>query len=189
MTGIIHNIIAFYEMRAKALSVLVTNTQRALEEFGPDREGKANEQSEKLQNFVKALTSDVNDTFTRFWFHKERKQRNHRQMTDDEVNSLADFANFVKTLTKDVRSLLTRFQEARDQTLEKEFDKELEQMQTTVKERLKEFDKVLTGTSDNFRIPLSKSVGDLLSCVRKPLKRTSFSDAVNVKVAGSSSEK
>lgn len=130
MIGFIDNIVTFYEMRAKALDVLVTNTQKALKEFVPDKERKANEQAEKLEDFVRGLIRDINNMLTRFWFQKERKQ-----MTDEQANSLVDFLNFTKTLTKEIRSLLTRFQ--RSQTFEEELDKEIKDIETHVKQRLK----------------------------------------------------
>lgn len=61
MKGLINKVITFYEMRATALSVLVTNTERALKEFAPNREEKANEQVKKrLKEFDEALTETNN---------------------------------------------------------------------------------------------------------------------------------
>ncbi len=170
MKDVIHNIITFYEMRAQTLGVLVANTQRVLEEFGPDTETKANEQREKLQNFVKVLTIDVNDMLTRFWFRKERKQINHEQMTDAEVKNLADFANFAETLAKDIRSLLIHFEDVRGQQFEEGFDKEVKQMETYVKKKLKEFEKTLTMREDNLKSRFSNYVYNPIQQYWKTLK-------------------
>lgn len=55
MNGIIHNIIALYEMHARALGVLVANTQRALDagERGPEAE--SNEEGPSLQRVAGPL--------------------------------------------------------------------------------------------------------------------------------------
>lgn len=172
MKGIIDNIITFYEMRAEALGVLVANTQKAVEELAPDREGMDSEQEEKLNNFVKDLTGDVTNTLTRFWFQKERKLRNNEQMSDDEVRNLADFTNFVKTLTEDLRSLLTRFQDAPGRMVGEEFDKETGQMKIYVKKRIKEFDEVLEDVSAErghiFIKRLAKRLGNVVRGAAKP---------------------
>ena len=189
MGDVIHNIITFYEMRAEAMGVLVANTQKAIEELTPDREGMDSEQEEKLNNFVKDLTGDVSDMLTRFWFQKERKLRNNEQMSDDEGRNLADFTNFVKTLTEDLRSLLTRFQIAPGRMVGEEFDKEIGQMEIYVKKRLKEFDKVLNGTNKTLRSRLGESVSNVISRIGMLSRERLFSGALNINVADSNSEK
>jgi len=155
MKGLIDKVITVYEMRANAMGVLMANTEKALEEVAPESRKTANEQTKRLDNFVKDLTRDVSDTLTRFWFLKERKQRKHEQMTDDEVRILTAFANFTKTLAKDIRSLTDRFEKTRGQTFEKKFDKEVKQMETYAKDRLKGFDEsleeTLTGTRNTWK--------------------------------------
>jgi len=170
MRGIVDKIMTFHEIRAKALSVLVANTEKALEEFAPDREKTADEQTAKLDIFVKDLTRDVNNMLTRFWFQKERKLRHHEQMTDDEVKNLADFVNFTKTLTKDVRSLLTRFQKVRSQMFEEKIDKEMQELEIHVRRRLKEFDEALSETPDTLTNRLSKYAGNIAAGIRGRLK-------------------
>jgi hypothetical protein len=51
MSGIINNIINFYQMRAEAMDVLLANTQKALEQSENQR--KADEQIQRMENFVK----------------------------------------------------------------------------------------------------------------------------------------
>jgi hypothetical protein len=189
MKGIIDNIITFYEMRANALGVLVANTQKALKEFAPDKEEIANEQVEKLDNFVDGLTTELRDMLARFWFLKEREQKNHLRMTDDQVKKLTDFVSFVEGLTEDVRSLLTRFQEGPGQMFEQEFDKEVEQIQAYIKNRLKVFDEALTETNNAWKKRVGKSISNVLGRIRKPLKGRLFSGALNINVANSNSEK
>lgn len=189
MRGIIRNIIAIYQMRAETLGVLVANTQRVLEEFGPDTETKANEQREKLQNFVKVLTIDVNDMLTRFWFQKERKQINHGQMTDAEVKNLADFANFAETLAKDIRSLLIHFEDVRGQRFEEEFDKEVKQMETYVKKRLKKFEKTLTIREDNLKSRFIEYIRSLSTSIGKSLRCELPCNDLSINEANSGNEK
>lgn len=146
MRGIIDNIIAPYEMRAEVMGVLVANTEEALRESAADREGRAGEQAEKLENFVKGLTMEVNNMLTRFWFQKERKDRKNESMTDEQVKNLADFVNFTNTLTENVHSLQRQLDGIRSRTFEQKLDKEIEQIQASLKEKLKEFDEALDET-------------------------------------------
>jgi hypothetical protein len=189
MRGIIDNIITFYEMRAEALDVLVANTQKAIEELAPDRERMDSEQREKLQNFVKVLTIDLNDMLTRFWFRKERKQINHEQMTDAEVKNLADFANFAETLAKDIRSLLIHFEGVRGQRFEEEFDKEVKQMETYVKKRLKKFEKTLTMREDNLMSRFIEYIRNLPTSIGKSLRCELSCNDLSINEANSGNEK
>lgn len=165
-------------MRAKALSILVANAEKALKEFAPDKEKRANEQAERIENFVKGLSSDVGNMLARFWFQKERKQ-----MTDHQVKILEEFVNFTKTLTKDVRSLLRRFEKG--QTFEEKIDKEIKEIETYVRKKLREFDEAMSGTSDTSKKRLSKYVDNIVSGVTKPFKGKSFGVA-ELKKAGKS---
>lgn len=154
-------------MRAEALGILVANTQKALEEL--NRERKADEQAERVDNFVKHLTTDVNNMLTRFYFHKERKN-----MTDEQTRALVDFVNFVKNLTRNVQSLLARFQKTNGQRFEEKLDKEIKELEAHVKQRLKEYDEVLSGTCDTLKYRLSKYVGNKIETISKFFRRKSF---------------
>ena len=167
MGGIIDNIIRFYQMRSEALGIVVGNTEKALVET--EREKKDNEETEKLRNFAKNMTWDVNNMLTRFYFLKERKNRQQEQMTDSQVKAMSEFAIFVKTLTEKVCSLLYRFQE--NHTFEEKLDEEIKQLETYVKKRIKEFDEVLeytlTGKGRMFIKRLAKHVGNVIRGVRR----------------------
>ena len=143
MRGIINNIINFYDTETKVLNVLVANTQKALEQS--ENQGKANEQIQRVENFVKDLTVDLNNMLMRFCFLKDRKDRKHEQMTDRQVKAVTVFAVFVKTLAEKVCSLLKRFQAG--QTFEEKIDKEIRELETGVRRRLREFDKALDETN------------------------------------------
>ena len=153
-------------MHAEALGILVANTQNALEHFGQGAENISDRHTERLTSLVNDLTTDIRDMLTRFWFLKERKQRKDEPMTGDQVRSLADFADFIKALTKDVRSLVTRFQKAHGRTFDKKFDKEVKQMESHVKKRLKEFDESLEETLADTRNACEER---LRECVGKGL--------------------
>jgi hypothetical protein len=141
MKDFIEKIITFYEMRANAMTILMANTQKALEQstgcltaFAPEGERIAAEQAERLNSLGKNLTINLNNMLKRFYFHKE-----HKRITSAQTRALADFANFTKTLGRDVRSLSYHFEKSCDKTFEKKFDKELKQMEMYVKGRLKGF--------------------------------------------------
>ena len=151
MSGIIHNIMTSYEMRAKALGILVANTEKALEESASERIPE--QQAVRLERFVQNLAREVNDMTTRFWFLKEREQ-----MSDYQTKKLTDFVDFTKTLSRDVRSLLSRFRGAQEQTFEEQVDKEIKRVERRIKRRLKEFDSAFDETDGTNKGSLSKFV-------------------------------
>lgn len=153
-------------MRAKALSVLIANTQKVLKEA--ERKGKADDGAERIESFVKNLTVEVNNMLTKFYWLKERKNRKQEPMTNAQTKALVDFVNFVKNLTKNVRSLLRRFQ--KNQIFEAKIDKEIKEIETHVRRRLKEFDEVLRETPNTLTNRLNKYAGDIAAGIRGRLK-------------------
>jgi len=139
-------------MQAKALGVLVANTAKALEQS--EKERKANEQMQRLENFVKDLAMNLNNMLTKFHFLKERKTRKQERLTEAQTKAAAEFAIFVKSLTKNVSSLLNRPQQG--QTFEEKIDKEMRELEANVGWRLKEFDKALDETNETLTTRLVK---------------------------------
>lgn len=167
MRGIIDNIITFYDLQAEALGILIANTQNALEESDKDR--KAIQQVEKVENFVKDLTMDVNNMLTRFYFLKE-----HKDMTKEQTKTLVDFVNFIETATERVQSLLARFQKANGRTFEEKLDREIEEIEAHIKQRLKEYDEALSGTSGTLKYRFCKYVSNKVTSIKKFLGGKSF---------------
>ncbi len=166
MRGIINNIINFYQMQAKALGVLVANTQKALEQS--EKERRANEQEQRVEGFVKGLIMNLNNMLTRFYFFKDRKNRRQEQMTDKQVKAITEFTVFVKALTKNVCSLLKRFQES--QSFEEKIDKEIRELEAGIGQRLKEFDKALDETNGTLLIRLINFVRNTAGSFTKLIK-------------------
>jgi hypothetical protein len=189
MKAIIDNIMTFYDMRADMLGTVVANTEKALKEHGSGAEENTDKQQERLDNFVRGIAKDVSDMLTRFWFLKEHKRSNREPLTSNQAKSVADFADFARTLAKDVRSLVTRFQNARGHRSEKNFDRELRQIEAYVKKRLKAFDEALTSDSAPAERHLSKSFGSVLSHIAKPLTGRLLASRLNVSVVDHSSNK
>jgi len=129
-------------MQAKALGVLVANTQKALNEF--EKKGKADEQRQKMENFVKDLTMNLNNMLTKFYFLKERKDRRQEHLTEKQRKAITEFAIFVKGLAGNVTSLLNRFQA--EGTFEEKIDRQIKELEVSVSRKLKEFDKALDET-------------------------------------------
>jgi len=171
MKGIINNIINFYDTETKTLDVLITNTQKALDES--EKERKANEQAERVENFVKDLTMELKDMVTKFYWLKERKNRQHKEMTRDQVNALADFANFVKSLTKKVGFVLEYFQKS--STFAEKVDRDIKELEAHIKAQLKRFDEILEGTPDTLVTRLSKHADTLSRAVWKFFTDSGFS--------------
>jgi archaellum component FlaC len=140
-------------MQAKVLGVLVANTQKTLEQS--EKERKANEQIQRVENFVRDLTNML----ARFYFLKDRKNRKQEQMTDSQVKAMTEFAIFVKTLTKKVCSLLNRLQES--PTFEEEIEKEIRKLETGIGQKLKEFDRALDETNGTLTIHSIKFARDV----------------------------
>jgi hypothetical protein len=163
MKGIINKIINFYQMQAEALNVLLANTQKALEQSEEER--KADEQAQRVENFVRNLTMDLNNMLAKFYFLKDRKNRRQEQMTDRQAKAITEFAVFAKTLTKNVCSLLKRFQEGR--TFEEKIDKEIRELEAGVGRRLKEFDEALDETNGTLTIRLIKFARDIVGSFTK----------------------
>jgi hypothetical protein len=69
-------------MQAAVMSILMTNTQKALHEFAPYEEGIAGPQDKRLNKFSNSVTTAVGDMLTRIWFQIERKQREHKPMNE-----------------------------------------------------------------------------------------------------------
>jgi hypothetical protein len=155
-------------MRSEALGIVVENTGRAL--VATERERKANEETEKLQNFAKNMTRDVNNMLTRFYSRKRCKEKRYQRLSDEEANALADFANFARVLAVSVSSLLNRLR--KNETFEEKLDEEIKQLETYVKKRIKEFDEVLedalTGRGRMFIKRLAKRVGNVIRGIAKP---------------------
>jgi len=144
-------------MQAEALTILLANTQKALEQS--EKERKADEQAKRIENFVKDLTMNLNNMLTKFYFLKDRKNRRQQQLTDRQVSAMTEFAVFVKTLTGNVSSLLNRFQES--QTFEEKIDKEIKGLEASIGQKLQEFDKALeetTNASTGYLINFAQSI-------------------------------
>jgi hypothetical protein len=151
MWGIIKNIINSYDMQTEALSVLVANTQKALEQS--EKERKANEQMQRVENFVKDLTMNLNNMLTRFYWLKERKKRRHEEITSDQVNAMVEFAHWVKSLIKKVQHVLEYFRKS--PTLEEKADKDIKELEAHIKAQLKKFNEILDETPDTLAIRFS----------------------------------
>jgi len=170
MRGIINNIIIFYEIEAKALDVLVANTQKALNDL--NREKKADEQAERVRNFAKNLTRDLDNMLTHFYFLKERKKRQHKEMTQSQVNALVDFANFVKSLTKRLRPVWEYFNKG--PTFEEKVDRDIEELEAYTKAQLRKFDEALAEMPDTLTTQLSKYSHNLLGNIAGFFKYQGF---------------
>ncbi|MFZ2148505.1 MAG: hypothetical protein WAV28_14920 [Sedimentisphaerales bacterium] len=171
MRGVINNIIDFYQIQSEALNVLVTNTQKALEQS--EKERKANQQMQRLENFVKELTMDLNNMLTKFYWLKERKKRRYEEMKPDQVNAMVDFAHCVKSLTKKVQPMLEYFRKG--PTFAEKVDKDIEELEAYIKAQLKKFNEILDETPDTLAIRLSKYAKALSGRVWKIFTNGGFS--------------
>ena len=171
MKGIIDNIITFYSIQAKELSILVANTQKALDEL--DTKRKANEQSERMENFVKNLTTNLNNMLTKFYWLKERKKRRHEEVTTEQVNAMVDFAHWVKSLTGKVGFILEYFRKS--PTFAEKVDRDMKELESHIKAQLKRFNEVLDETPDALTVRLGKYANTLSEAIREFFTQRRFS--------------
>ncbi len=171
MRGVINNIIDFYQIQAEALNVLLDNTQKALEQS--EKKRKANEQMQRLENFVKDLIMNLNNILTKFYWLKERKKRRHEEMNPDQVNAMIDFAHWVKSLTKKVQPVLEYFRKS--PTFAEKVDKDIKELEAHIKAQLKKFNETLDETPDTLAIRLSKYAKALSGRVWKIFTNGGFS--------------
>jgi len=167
MRGIINNIINFYQIQAKALGVLVANTQKALEQS--EKERKANEQIQRIENFVKELTMNLNKILTKFYWLKERKKRCHEEVTSQQIKAMVDCAHWVKSLTKKVQPVLEYFRKS--PTFAKKVDGDIKELEAHIKALLRKFDEALAETPDTLAIRLSKYANTLSRKFEKCFER------------------
>ena len=142
MKAIINNIIDSYRMEAEAWSVLLDSTQRALEQA--ENKGKADEQAQRVESLVRNLIMDLNNLLARFYFLKDRQRRGREQMTDDHEKAVVECAAFVKSSAQSLSLVLSRCRET--PTFEEEIDKEIRELEASVRRRVREFDEILDGT-------------------------------------------
>ena len=152
-------------MQAKTLGVLVANTQNALEKS--EKERKANEQIQRVENFVKDLTMNLNNMLAKLYWLKEQKKRQHKEMTPDQLNTMADFARWVKYLTQKVGSVLEYFQKS--PAFAEKVDRDIKELEAHIKDQLKKFNEILEETPDTLTTRLIKfarnitgDIGELL---------------------------
>jgi hypothetical protein len=129
-------------MEAEAWSILLDNTQRALEQA--EKKGKADEQAQKVESLVTSLAMDLNDLLTRFYFIKVRQRTSGEQMTDDRRKAAVECAAFVKSCAQSLSLMLSRLGET--PTFEEEIDREIRELEASVRRRAREFDEILDGT-------------------------------------------
>lgn len=165
MNGIIDNITTSHCVQARILGISIANAQKAFEVADAKRE--ADEQATRIEDSVKRIVTDLDTMITRFYFLKE-----HKHMTDYQTKATVNFVSYVKDLTRNVHSLLCRFQKVEGKTFEENLDREIERIEAQVKQRLKEFEEILSGTHQTFRYRLSKYVSSRVAGVKKALKGT-----------------
>jgi hypothetical protein len=159
MKNIINNIINYYQMQAKALDVLVTNTQKALEQSGKDK--KENEQIRRTGNFVRHLTTNLNNTLTKLYRLRERKRAWYGKITSDQVNATTDSAQAVKSLIPKKQPSSEHFQKSL--TFEEKINKDIKELDTCIKAKMEKFDEALEETQDDLTNHLKKYASSLIN--------------------------
>lgn len=180
MKNITEGIITSYDMRVEALGNLVADTRNTLKEFRLDRKKMSKEQASGLAAFMSGLTKSVDAMLKEF--HK-----NHKGMSDEQAKNLA---RFMKDLTMSVGAMLGGFQEelkvmadelkdslAKGETerlkafkgMLRDSRKGIEDIETYVANKLKEFSDAHADMSEEIKKELAKYVAGIVSETKKLL--------------------
>lgn len=187
MKRLSEDIVVSHDMRVKAIGEIVGDTRKTLKGFEVDRKKMSKEQAKNLADFVKGLEKNVGNMLTEF-------QKNHKEMSKEQAKALADFA---ADLTKDVGNLIAGIQKDHKEMADKlkadadklradlakgekdrletfkfmmtEIQKGVEEIETYVRNKLKEFSDDHAQMSEEMRKELSGYVDDMVSSVKKLL--------------------
>jgi uncharacterized protein YukE len=147
MKKITDNIIASYDVRVRALGDLVADTRKTLKDFAVNRKKMSKEQAKALADFVADLSKNVSNMIKTF-------QKEHNEM----ANKLkADLAKGEENRLKDFKSMMAGIQKA------------IKEIETYVKNKLKEFDDAHADMSEALKKELAKYVADIVSQTKKLL--------------------
>ena len=145
MKNLSEDIVSSYDVRVKAIGILVNNVHRTLKGFSTNRKKMANEQAKALKDFVNELSNSVGNMI-------EGIQKGHKEMAD---KLKADLAKGEEERLKDFKTMMADIQKA------------VKEIETYVKNKLKEFSDTHADMSEELKKELAKYVNDLVNTTKK----------------------
>ena len=152
MKNLSEDIVSSYDVRVKAIGILVNNVHRTLKGFSTDRKKMANEQAKALKNFVNELSNSVGNMI-------EGIQKGHKEMAD---KLKADLAKGEEERLKGEEERLKDFK-----TMMADIQKAVKEIETYVKNKLKEFSDTHADMSEELKKELAKYVNDLVNTTKE----------------------
>lgn len=139
------DIVASYDVRVNAIGTLVNNVHKTLKSFATDRKKMAIEQAEALKNFVSYLSKNVSNMINSI-------QKEHKEIAD---KLKADLAKGEEDRLKAFKTMMAGIQ------------KRIKEIETYVKNKLKEFSDAHADMSEELKKELPKYVDDLVNATKK----------------------
>lgn len=152
MKNLSEDIVSSYDVRVKAIGILVNNVHRTLKGFSTDRKKMANEQVKALKDFVNELSNSVGNMI-------EGIQKGHKEMAD---KLKADLAKGEEERLKGEEERLKDFK-----TMMADIQKAVKEIETYVKNKLKEFSDAHADMSEELKKELAKYVNDLVNTTKE----------------------
>jgi len=152
MKNLSEDIVSSYDVRVKAIGILVNNVHRTLKGFSTDRKKMANEQAKALKDFVNELSNSVGNMI-------EGIQKGHKEMAD---KLKADLAKGEEERLKGEEERLKDFK-----TMMADIQKAVKEIETYVKNKLKEFSDAHADMSEELKKELAKYVNDLVNTTKE----------------------
>jgi len=152
MKNLSEDIVSSYDVRVKAIGILVNNVHRTLKGFSTNRKKMANEQAKALKDFVNELSNSVGNMI-------EGIQKGHKEMAD---KLKADLAKGEEERLKGEEERLKDFK-----TMMADIQKAVKEIETYVKNKLKEFSDTHADMSEELKKELAKYVNDLVNTTKE----------------------
>jgi len=159
MKNLSEDIVSSYDVRVKAIGILVNNVHRTLKGFSTNRKKMANEQAKALKDFVNELSNSVGNMI-------EGIQKGHKEMADKLKADLAKGEE--ERLKGEEERLKGEEERLKDfKTMMADIQKAVKEIETYVKNKLKEFSDTHADMSEELKKELAKYVNDLVNTTKK----------------------
>ncbi len=141
------DIVASYNTRVKAIGTLVKDTHQTLKGFRAEREEMSANQAKTLSNFVADLSKNVGSMIKNLQNeHKAMAEELRASLDKGEADRLKDFKTMMAGIQKEINGI-----------------------ETYVKNKLKEFSDAHADMSEELKKELAKYVGDIVSTTKELL--------------------
>lgn len=146
------DIVASHDVRVKTIGTLVNNVHKTLKSCATDRKKMAIEQSKALGKFVSDLSKNVSNMINRI-------RKEHKEMAD---KLKADLAKGEAVLAKGEADRLKAFR-----TMMAGIQEQIKEIETYVKNKLKEFSDTHADMSEELKKELATYVDDIVNATKK----------------------